>query len=163
MKKNPAIRPLLLGLAAVVMALAPLSASIDSPDAAVIDAHRIAANGAHSLVVHVTGTSMRPFFDHGAVLVARATELDSIKAGMVVVYHNRFGEVVVHRAERLTAEGWVMRGYNNTEIDSTLLTSENLVGTVYATFNPTGRPASVVRLAGLDRRGELLALAAPAR
>lgn len=163
MKTTRGLLSLLLGLLVLASGMNAARADHGRDDAAVLDAHRLAAREAGSLVVHVTGVSMRPYFDNGAVLVVRATEIDRIRPGMVVVYRNRFGEVVVHRAERLTEAGWVMRGYNNREVDSTPVNAANLVGTVYTTLAPTGRTASAELLAGLDRTAEMVALAAPAR
>ena len=100
---------------------------------AVADGHRL-ANKAGDSVVRVSGTSMLPYFGDGAVLVLRSMAVDSLKPGMVVVYRNRFGETVAHRVEARTAAGWTVKGANNASADSTLVTAENLMGTVYVTL-----------------------------
>jgi hypothetical protein len=83
---------------------------------------------------------------------------------MVVVYHNRFGETVAHRIESRSGAGWTVRGANNAAADSTLVTADNLVGTVYVTLysDPRGGSESV-RLAGVLGARTAVALAAPAR
>jgi signal peptidase I len=100
---------------------------------AVADGHRLAAKAGDS-VVRVSGSSMLPYFGDGAVLVVRAMAVEALKTGMVVVYRNRFGETVAHRVEGRTAAGWTVKGANNAANDSTLVTAENLLGTVYVTL-----------------------------
>ncbi len=100
---------------------------------AVADGHRLATKTGDS-VVRVSGTSMLPYFGDGAVLVLRSMSVDALKPGMVVVYRNRFGETVAHRIESRTAAGWTVKGANNSAADSTLVTADNLMGTVYVTL-----------------------------
>ena len=130
---------------------------------ALADAHRLAAVKGDT-VVRVEGVSMLPYFGDGSVLVVRATPVDALREGMVVVYRNRFGETVAHRIEARSGEGWTVRGANNAKTDSTLVTAENLVGTVYVTLysDPRGG-AEAVRLAGELGTRTTVALAAPAR
>lgn len=130
---------------------------------ALADAHRLAAARGDK-VVRVEGSSMLPYFGDGSVLVVRAAAVESLREGMVVVYRNRFGETVAHRVESRTGEGWTVRGANNAEVDTTLVTASNLLGTVYVTLysDPRGGAESV-RLAGALAAGTPVALAAPAR
>lgn len=130
---------------------------------ALADAHRLAAPKGDT-VVRVEGSSMLPYFGDGSVLVVRAAAIDALREGMVVVYRNRFGETVAHRIEGRSGAGWTVRGANNAEADTTLVTSDNLVGTVYVTLysDPRGGAESV-RLAGALAAGTTVALAAPAR
>ncbi len=130
---------------------------------ALSDAHRLAALKGDT-VVRVEGASMLPYFGEGSVLVVRATTEHALRVGMVVVYHNRFGETVAHRVEGRTAEGWTVRGANNAKSDTTLVTAANLVGTVYATFysDPAGG-AEAFALAGDLAARTPVALAASAR
>ena len=138
-------------------------ASKVSLSTALTDAYRLAAVKGDK-VLRVEGGSMLPYFGDGSVLVVRATTVDSLREGMVVVYLNRFGETVAHRIESRSTSGWTVRGANNAETDSTLVTSENLVGTVYVTLysDPRGGAESV-RLAGDLGTRTTVALAAPAR
>lgn len=130
---------------------------------ALADAHRLAAAKGDT-VVRVQGVSMLPYFGEGSVLVVRSTSVEALRPGMVVVYRNRFGEMVAHRIETQTGEGWTARGANNGEPDSTPVTADNLVGTVYVTLysDPTGGEEAV-RLAGVLASSTPVALAAPAR
>lgn len=130
---------------------------------ALADAHRLAA-GKGDTVVRVSGVSMLPYFGDGSVLVVRATPVEALQPGMVVVYRNRFGETVAHRIESRAGEGWTVRGANNAVADSTLVTSGNLLGTVYVTLYSDPRvDAETIRLAGVLGSSTPVALAAPAR
>lgn len=138
-------------------------ASKVSLSTALADAHRIAAIKG-DLVVRVEGVSMLPYFGDGSVLVVRPSAVDALREGMVVVYRNRAGETVAHRLEGRSGAGWTVRGANNAATDSTLVTADNLVGTVYVTLysDPRGG-AEAVRLAGALASRTVVALAAPAR
>lgn len=124
------------------------------------DAHGLAGRVGGS-VMRVSGSSMLPYFGDGAVLVVRPANFDGMRAGAVVVYRNRFGELVSHRLETRVADGWVARGANNRASDSTLVTAENLVGEVYVTLK------SDAKVAGLELASSVKAahmvLAASAR
>ncbi len=156
------------GAAAAVAA--PAKANIAGPVAVadlgsvLADAHRI-AKPTGGLVVRVTGVSMLPYFGEGSVLVLRRAAPEALREGMLVVYRNRFDELVAHRVERRDENGaWVMRGANNASEDSTRVTAENLLGVVYVTLHSDGREAATgATVAGAMRESTPLALAAPAR
>jgi signal peptidase I len=161
----------LLVSAAFLGGLAGIAAAASGPVAkadlgtVLADAHRLAASTGGK-VVRVAGGSMLPYFGDGSVLVLRAATPETLRAGMIAVYRNRFGELVAHRAERRDEAGaWVMRGANNASEDSTRVTAENLLGVVYVTLHSDARGAEVsgatAALTGADAAP--LALAAPAR
>jgi signal peptidase I len=102
------------------------------------DAYSLAANHADLKVLRVEGNSMLPFFGSGAVLVVKKLSTDKLRAGMVVVYTNRFNETIAHRLLANTAAGWTVAGYNNSTADSTPVNAANLIGVVYATFHSSG-------------------------
>lgn len=133
-----------------------------SAEAALVDAHRLAAKREGSQVVRIEGQSMLPYFGDGSVLVTNQITTAELRPGMVVVYRNRFGEMVAHRVETLAESGWIVRGYNNDASDSTPVTDQNLVGVVYATFYSSGRITEPLAYTDLAR-DTVLALAAPAR
>ena len=138
-------------------------ASSVSLSVALKDAHRLAALKGDR-VVRVSGTSMLPYFGEGSVLVVREAAPEALHAGAVVVYKNRFGELIAHRVEGRTEAGWTVRGANNADRDSTLVTAENLVGAVYATFYSDPSVAvGEFALADAVAAGTPIALAAPAR
>ncbi len=147
---------LLIGLvsfAQAASAVAPV-APVAFGDA-VADAQSLASQHSDSKVLKISGSSMHPFFGEGAVIVVKPISESKLRAGMVVVYKNRFGETVAHRLVSQQNTGWTAKGYNNSEIDSTPVNSSNILGVVYATFHSNGNSASNV---SLD-----VALAAPAR
>ncbi|MES1166360.1 MAG: signal peptidase I [Pseudomonadota bacterium] len=107
-------------------------------------------------VMRVQGESMVPFFTDGAVVVVKTIPVSRLLPGMVVVYRNRFGEMIAHRVLAAMAGGWKVKGQANDTPDSTLVTERNLIGVVYAVFNAP--PPATPALAAVE-----VALAAPAR
>ncbi len=104
---------------------------------------------------------MLPFFGNGSVLVVKKMSAGKLRAGMVVVYTNRFNETVAHRLVSFGAAGWEAKGYNNAKADSTPVSEANLIGVVYATFHSDDLGAASM-LAAVSS-GTSVALAAPAR
>lgn len=123
------------------------------------DAMKLAELRPGSQVMRIEGKSMLPFFGEGSVVIVKKIDPAKLRAGMVVVYINRFGETVAHRLVAATDAGWVAQGYNNTQADSTPVNAGNLVGVVYATFHSSG----VAELASAATMTVPSALAAPAR
>ncbi|PTY06906.1 hypothetical protein DB347_09900 [Opitutaceae bacterium EW11] len=126
------------------------------------DAHQVASRHGGMQVLRISGTSMLPFFGDGSVVIVKKIEAAQLRAGMVVVYQNRFGETVAHRLVAPAIEGWLAQGYNNPVADSTLVNDFNLVGVVYATFHSNGRSDALPGLTALAAC-TTVALAAPAR
>jgi hypothetical protein len=62
-----------------------------------------------------------------------------LKPGMPVVYLNRSGTPVAHVLIERQAEGWVVAGVNNTEVDDDLVTPRNLVGMVRCAYAAVGQ------------------------
>lgn len=133
-----------------------------SLDATLIDAHRLASRHPGMQVMRIEGKSMLPFFGEGSVVVIKKIDDAKLRAGMVVVYTNRFGETVAHRLVDTTPGGWIARGYNNAEADSTVINRTNLLGVVYATFHSNGVSQTRGTVASLAARTQV-AMAAPAR
>ena len=125
------------------------------------DAQKLADARPGARVMRIEGRSMLPFFGEGSVIVVKKIDPAKLRAGMVVVYTNRFGETVAHRLVATTEGGWTAQGYNNETADSTVVNGSNLQGVIYATFHSSGRLDSV-DLAGLVKSIPA-ALAAPAR
>lgn len=103
---------------------------------------------------------MLPYFGVGAVLVVKKIPFEKLRAGMVVVYNNRFNLMIAHCLISKDSAGWRATGYNNQAADSTLVSADNMVGVVYATFHTNARSANVA----LNSTEELppVVLAAPA-
>lgn len=164
MKTPLALTRLLLALAGAALLVGAAKAA-ENPvsgvtlTAALDDARALASGRGDLTVVRVEGESMLPFFGNGAVLVVKTIPVEKLRAGMVVVYTNRFNETVAHRLVARAGEGWTAAGYNNAAADSTPVNAANLVGVVYATFHSNARPAEIASLAAATP----VALAAPAR
>ena len=130
---------------------------------AVADAQMLAQTHNGARVMAISGNSMIPFFGEGAVIVVKPIGISQIRVGMLLVYRNRFGETIAHRAIARLDSGWQVKGYNNPAADSTLVTSENLIGVIYATFHPVASPAEETGLLAAGAMPVEIALAAPAK
>lgn len=154
-----------VGLARAEVATGPAAVTpvcAVSLDTVLRDAGKLAER-AGATVMRVEGSSMLPYFGDGSVLVVRATEFDRLSAGGVVVYRNHLGELVAHRLETRSEAGWTVRGANNPRNDTTLVTADNLVGSVYVTFHSDARIAAGMELANALVKATPVALAASAR
>jgi len=109
-----------------------------SLDRVMADAMKLAELRPGSQVMRIEGKSMLPFFGEGSVVIVKKIDPAKLRAGMVVVYINRFGETVAHRLVSATEAGWVAQGYNNDKADSTPVNADNLIGVIYATFHSNG-------------------------
>ena len=165
MKTATLFRSLILATATVafaaVLGAAENPRSGETLTAALNDAHALVAHRADFKVVRVEGDSMLPFFGNGSVLVVKKMSVETLRAGMVVVYTNRFNETVAHRLIAAGAAGWEVRGYNNAKADSTPVNEANLIGVVYATFHSNDRTNATMVAA--VTAGTPVAYAAPAR
>ena len=52
-----------------------------------------------------------------------------------MAYRNQRGVRVVHRLVVKLADGWRIIGINNDRVDDDVVTRENLIGVIYASFN----------------------------
>jgi signal peptidase I len=129
---------------------------------AVADAQSLARMHVGASVMKIIGTSMLPYFGDGALVVVTPIDEAKLRAGMLVVYRNRFGETIAHRLVARQDTGWQVKGYNNDQPDSTLVTGANLLGVVYATFYTSNPRVPAGQLAAVALPVET-ALAAPAR
>lgn len=144
------------GMARAEFTARPMTAI--SLDTVLADAQKLAAARPGAQVLRIEGKSMLPFFGEGSVVVVKKIDPVKLRAGMVVVYTNRFGETVAHRLVAAGRGGWVAQGYNNAKADSTLVNAENLIGVVYATFHSNGNSDLLAAVASIPA-----AMAAPAR
>jgi hypothetical protein len=102
------------------------------------DAKSVADRAPGRLPVVGTGASMQPVYGDNTMLVITPIDFDDLKAGMTVAYVNRSGVRIVHVLEEKVAHGWRVRGFNNEQEDSELVTRKNLIGVIYASFNYDG-------------------------
>jgi signal peptidase I len=157
-----------IALLTISMVLAGLAGAAERPVSSVSfldtlsDARSVAVRHSDMQVLRIAGRSMLPFFGEGSVVIIKKIDASLLREGMVVVYQNRLGETVAHRVVAATAAGWVVQGYNNTEADSTIVNSANLLGVVYATFHSNGNTDLGAGLAAIAGQTQI-ALAAPAQ
>lgn len=110
-------------------------------ESAVLDAMVVAMQKPDRSVVRMAGDSMLPFFGGDSIAVIQKIPAARLRIGMIAVYTNFLGEKVAHRVIAQMSGGWKVQGYNNAQPDSTIVSEENLLGVVYATFNTAGSPA----------------------
>ena len=77
---------------------------------------------------------MQPVFGSNTMVVISKIAYEDLKAGMTVAYMNRKGHQVVHQILEKKARGWRVQGLNNENVDLELVTRENLLGVIYASF-----------------------------
>ena len=143
-------RSLLVSTALLALALAAnAQAGNMTYDAAVSDALSVAAHRPELSVMWIAGESMLPFFGDDAVVVVKKIDAARLRAGMIAVYVNRFGEKIAHRVIAQVDGGWQVKGYNNDAADSTVVNGSNLLGVVYATFYSAGRAPVTIAAANL--------------
>ncbi len=99
------------------------------------DAKTVAARGPGRMPAIGTGSSMQPVFGEDTLLVIDPIAYDDLRPGMTVAYRNRRGVRVVHRLVVKLADGWRIMGLNNDRVDDAVVTRENLIGVIYASFN----------------------------
>lgn len=99
----------------------------------------------------VSGNSMTPFFNNGDLVVVKQMNADLLKVGMIVVYENKFGELISHRVLKKLDEGFEVHGYNNAKSDTTILCHANLKGVIYAVLHVRKSDASDHRLVDLKK------------
>jgi hypothetical protein len=124
-----------------------VSPSVDvNVDQAWSDAKAVAARGSGRMPAVGTGTSMQPVYGDNTLLVISPIAYEQLRPGMIVAYRNRRGVRVVHRLVIKLADGWRIMGLNNDRIDDELVTPQNLIGVIYASFNydadEPGKPAN---------------------
>ena len=145
-----------LGLMAAVAFGSGVKCGAEAVSDPLADASALVSTRPGLRVMRVQGESMEPFFSDGAIVVVKAIPFARLHSGALVVYRNRFGEIITHRVEAVAPGGWRVKGQANSRPDSTLVTAANLIGVVYATFNAA--PQATPALQAVE-----VALAAPAR
>ena len=115
---------------------ATVSPSADVPvDQAWHDAKVVTARGPGRMPAVGTGSSMQPVYGEDTLLVINPIAYDDLRPGMTVAYRNQRGVRVVHRLVVKLADGWRIIGINNDRVDDDVVTRENLIGVIYASFN----------------------------
>ncbi len=148
-------------LAALGAAAREQPVSREMYNAAVVDAMAVAAQRPDLSVAQISGRSMLPFFSDESVIVMKKIDAARMHVGMIAIYVNRFGEKVAHRVVGRVDGGWRVQGYSNEAPDSTVVSNDNLLGVVYATFHSAGRPP--VAVAAANVAAIQIVLAAPAK
>ena len=77
---------------------------------------------------------MNPVYGENTMLVTVPIAYADLKAGMTVVYFNHANRRVAHVLIAKETKGWRAQGLNNAEPDADLVTADNLIGVLYASF-----------------------------
>lgn len=101
------------------------------------DAETVADREPGRVTAKGTGVSMAPVFGDNTLLVINPIRYEDLEPGMTVAYVNGKGVRVVHKLVSRTKGGWFAIGINNPRVDDDLVTPENLIGVVYASFHYT--------------------------
>lgn len=100
--------------------------------------------GGRAAYVTTTGTSMEPKLHEGDVVVVRSSS--EYHVGDVVAYHNPdVGQVVLHRIVALDGDRFVLKGDNNTWLDSYRPAEDEILGGMTALVPGMGGPLGAVR------------------
>ena len=82
-------------------------------------------------------TSMLPYIQSGDTFVSVRFPYESLKSGQVVAFQTLNGQIVVHKLNYLTKNGWITDGINNPNFDSVRMTDDNYRGVIILNFRPT--------------------------
>lgn len=99
------------------------------------DAQMVAGREPGSRAVVGSGASMKPMYGNDTMLVITPIAYDRLRPGMIVAYLSHTGVRVVHQLVKKLPGGWQVKGLNNEVVDRELVTPQNLIGVIYASFN----------------------------
>lgn len=117
-----------------------------SPEQAIADAKIIQKGHPTWNLFAGSGFSMDPFFGDNSLLFVEKTPISKMKPGMVAVFTDHQGDTVAHTVVRVTPEGLVTKGLNNSTIDPTPVTHERLIGAVIGRLEASASISSVADL-----------------
>jgi len=100
------------------------------------DASTIIKNREGWFYANVIGNSMKQYYPaESTTVIVKPIDFSLLRLGQVIVYTNKFGEEVIHVITEKVTDGFLVKGANNKNNDSTVLTKDNFIGIVYVTFN----------------------------
>jgi hypothetical protein len=100
------------------------------------DASIIIKNREGWFYANVIGNSMKQYYPaEFTTVIVKPIDFSLLRLGQVIVYTNKFGEEVIHVITKKVTDGFLVKGANNKNNDSTVLTKDNFIGIVYVTFN----------------------------
>lgn len=102
---------------------------------ALSDAQHIASMNPNWILMEAEGNSMNPHYSSNDLIIIEKSDFDDLRPGMVVVYKDKEGDYVGHIILEKTPEGFIAQGFNNSNKDPQLVTKDNYIGTLFATFH----------------------------
>lgn len=103
-------------------------------------------------VARVKGQSMEPFFGSNSLVVYRPVAPSEIAPGMIVVFTDSAGDMVVHQIISEESGAIRTKGFRNFRADPDILTPAQIHGAVVAVFHSRGSSEELV----LNSRGQPL-------
>ncbi len=101
--------------------------------------------GGQTAYVIVSGNSMEPNFHFGDLAIVRQAETYQI--GDIVTYHNQeLGEPVIHRIIEMNQDRFVLKGDNNSWIDSYQPTQAEIIGKLWIFVPSMGKAIEWMRI-----------------
>lgn len=110
-----------------------------SLDQAAQEAALIASNKPGWSAMLGDGTSMKPHYGKGDVLLIQTSSLNRIRPGMIAVYRDAGGDLVGHTVVDATSRGLRVKGLNNLSADSEWVTRDNYQGVVVGVLHTNGK------------------------
>ncbi len=105
-----------------------------------ITAYALQGRADGRVVAKGAGQSMDPIYGENTVFVIQPVPFESLKPGDQIAYRAPNGDMIVHALMYQSPRGWVVKGYNNPDPDPYLVTRQNFIGWVEATFEPAADP-----------------------
>ncbi len=87
------------------------------------------------MIGHGAGESMMPVYGENSFFVIRPADFDSLTRGTMIAYRYKYGQIIIHQLIRKQGKKWMAQGLNNQVMDNEWVTTENIVGVVYAVFH----------------------------
>ncbi len=100
--------------------------------------------GGQVTYVIISGNSMEPGFHLGDLAIIRQEEIYNV--GDIVTYHNaELGKFVIHRIIELTDDHFILKGDNNTWIDTYQPTQAEIIGKLWVFVPAMGKAVEWIR------------------
>ncbi len=105
------------------------------------DAEMIASLNPAWSIHRTAGESMGDYFGDNSLIIVQEADIEQIEVGMMVVYRSAKGELISHKVVAHDGDSIRTAGSANWKIDPEPVTSEMIIGTIFAVFHSEGAPS----------------------